>query len=400
LEREVAPPVGQVALVFTDIKNSTFLWETNPAMQSAMRIHNGIMRRHLRIIGGYEVKTEGDAFMVAFPTATSALLWCFAVQLLLLEAPWPKEILESVQGEEIVDDEGTIIYRGLSVRMGAHWGAPVCELDPVTQRMDYFGPIVNRTARISAIADGGQNNVSQDFMNEIHRCLQTYTESDRSNSTGSEDLVPEDRFAPNIRKELVLLTNQGFEVKDLGEQRLKGLENPESIYALIPSILSTRLLNIKLRETELPAAASKEKAQLVKDSQLTSQIDTENAWQLWNLSLRLEMLCSALENPTCKQDGVKPPVTGFVERMKSKGGEITDHYLLSLMDHQVSKIEACITSLSLRNMDRPFHPGMNLLDWTSPIADVLNRVQSQMLELSLIKDTQTLLRQANSDDGM
>src|SRR5262249_36824286 len=59
LEREVEPPVGQVALVFTDIKNSTFLWEAIPnAMQSAIRIHNGIMRRLLRTIGGYEVKTE------------------------------------------------------------------------------------------------------------------------------------------------------------------------------------------------------------------------------------------------------------------------------------------------------------------------------------------------------
>ena len=35
-------------------------------MRSAIKIHNTIMRRQLRITGGYEVKTEGDAFMVAF----------------------------------------------------------------------------------------------------------------------------------------------------------------------------------------------------------------------------------------------------------------------------------------------------------------------------------------------
>ncbi|KAI6860944.1 adenylate cyclase protein, partial [Hortaea werneckii] len=73
LDQEVDAPTGEVTLVFTDIKNSTILWETYPeAMQSAIKMHNEVMRRHLRIIGGYEVKTEGDAFMVAFPTVTSA----------------------------------------------------------------------------------------------------------------------------------------------------------------------------------------------------------------------------------------------------------------------------------------------------------------------------------------
>lgn len=58
LDREVSPPVGHVTLVFTDIRNSTILWESNRGMQSAMRIHNHLLRRHLRTIGGYEVKTE------------------------------------------------------------------------------------------------------------------------------------------------------------------------------------------------------------------------------------------------------------------------------------------------------------------------------------------------------
>ena len=80
LDQEVDAPQGEVTLVFTDIKNSTVLWETySVAMQSAIKMHNEVMRRHLRIIGGYEVKTEGDAFMVAFPTVTSALLWAFTI---------------------------------------------------------------------------------------------------------------------------------------------------------------------------------------------------------------------------------------------------------------------------------------------------------------------------------
>ncbi|KAG7866722.1 hypothetical protein KL916_005430, partial [Ogataea parapolymorpha] len=62
LDEEIEPPTGELAMVFTDIKNSTLLWDTYPvAMRSAIKVHNAIMRRQLRIIGGYEVKTEGDA---------------------------------------------------------------------------------------------------------------------------------------------------------------------------------------------------------------------------------------------------------------------------------------------------------------------------------------------------
>ncbi|KAK3076166.1 hypothetical protein LTS18_013738, partial [Coniosporium uncinatum] len=126
LDQEVDAPIGDVSLVFTDIKNSTLLWETYPiAMRSAIKMHNEVMRRHLRIIGGYEVKTEGDAFMVAFSTVTSALLWCFTIQSQLLEVQWPQEILNSVNGQEVLDADGNVIFRGLSVRMGIHWGQPV-----------------------------------------------------------------------------------------------------------------------------------------------------------------------------------------------------------------------------------------------------------------------------------
>jgi adenylate cyclase len=170
LDQEVDAPTGEVSLVFTDIKNSTLLWETYPiAMRSAIKMHNDLMRRHLRIIGGYEVKTEGDAFMVAFPTVTSALLWCFTIQMQLLEVAWPQEILNSINGQEVCDADGNVIFRGLSVRMGIHYGSPVWEVDPVTKRMDYFGPMVNRAARISSVADGGQITVSSDFIAEIQR---------------------------------------------------------------------------------------------------------------------------------------------------------------------------------------------------------------------------------------
>lgn len=334
LDSEVDAPIGEVSLVFTDIKNSTLMWETYPtAMRSAIKMHNDVMRRHLRIIGGYEVKTEGDAFMVAFPTVTSALLWCFTIQSQLLDVQWPQEILNSVNGQEVADADGNIIFRGLSVRMGIHWGTPVCEVDPVTKRMDYFGPMVNRASRISSVADGGQITVSSDFIAEIQRLLETHIESDRSG--GTDESFGDDAQAQAIRRELRSLSSQGFEVKDLGERRLKGLENPEYIYLMYPHSLASRLVVQQQRQEAEAAANSALAGTKMPDSQLT--INTEDVWALWNVSLRLEMLCSALESPGDTE--LKAPETALLERMKTRGGEITDRFLINFVEHQISRIE-------------------------------------------------------------
>jgi adenylate cyclase len=226
-------------MVFTDIKNSTMLWELHPvAMRSAIKTHNVIMRRQLRIIGGYEVKTEGDAFIVAFPTITLALQWCFAVQTNLLSADWPSEILESEHGNEIYHPErGDLLHRGLSVRMGCHWGTPVCEIDPITKRMDYFGPMMNRTSRISAVADGGQITISADVEAELRALEQL------ADSVG--DINPEDDEYESpllaIKRDMEALKRTGFAISPVGERKLKGLENSEFIYLIYPNQLIGRL---------------------------------------------------------------------------------------------------------------------------------------------------------------
>lgn len=329
---EVPAPTGMIAIVFTDIKNSTNLWETYPAaMRSAIRLHNDVMRRQLRRIGGYEVKTEGDAFMVSFPTATSALLWCFAVQMALLEVPWPQEMLNSVSCQPIYDKDNNLVFRGLSVRMGTHWGEPLCETDPITRRMDYYGPIVNKASRVSACADGGQITVSSDFISEIQRCLETYQDS----STGPEEHLDEDSFAQAVRKELRSLSSQGFEVKEMGEKKLKGLENPEVVYSLYPHALAGRIEQHLLHERQASGETEQKPATLTPGGELA--FDPEVIWALWRVSLRLEMLCSTLEDNS--GHGLQPPETELLERMKQKGGEVTERFLVNFMEHQVSRIE-------------------------------------------------------------
>ncbi|KIV80111.1 hypothetical protein PV11_07633 [Exophiala sideris] len=384
---EPEPPVGEVAIVFTDIKNSTALWEILPVpMRSAIMMHNELMRRQLRIIGGYEVKTEGDAFMVSFPTVTSALLWCFSCQSHLLELPWPQEILETVHCQEKFDADQNLIYRGLSVRMGIHWGQPVCDLDPITRRMDYFGPMVNKAARVSAVADGGQIAVSSDFIAEVQRTLETCAEDDRRDSAGSDETVNDDPLFSQIRRELRQLSSQGFEVKDLGETKLKGLENPEYLYLMYPHSLAGRLLmppgaDTKVQLGTTAPVAGDDKGQpgaLGKDSQL-KDLQLDQVWKLWDVALRLEMLCSCLEAPQ-RAIGLHKPELSLLTRMKEKGGVQTDGFMMNLLEHQVTRVEACATTLQLRHMLQPLKQGVALVDQAKPIAEVLKEISTALTE--------------------
>jgi adenylate cyclase len=247
----------------------------------------------------------------------------------LLDVNWPSEVLNSVSCQEIFDKDNNLIFKGLSVRMGIHYGEPVAEIDPVTRRMDYFGPMVNKASRISAVADGGQIAVSADFISEIQRCLDTYQESEQTEPMGSDDAFDDSVTALAIRKELKSLTSQGFEVKEMGERKLKGLENPEYVYSLYPHALAGRI------DYSMAHAVADQPARLVAGSELG--IDPEMIWSLWKVSLRLEMLCSSLEEMSGR--GLQPPETELLERMKQRGGDITDRFLFNFMEHQVSRIE-------------------------------------------------------------
>ena len=186
--------------------------------------------------------------MVSFPTVTSALLWCLTCQLELLREDWPQEILDSEECKEITNARGEVIFRGLSVRMGMHWGAPVCEADPVTRRMvrfsffglwtlsshhlhaqDYFGPMVNRSARISAVAEGGQISASQDVVEIIQDVVMEHKPAPSSLDSDSGEEEEEEYLDPSEKQDVLALRRLGFGISELGERRLKGLETPEMV---------------------------------------------------------------------------------------------------------------------------------------------------------------------------
>jgi len=156
-------PEGKVTLMFTDVQSSTSQWEKDPeVMSKAMKVHNTLFRKLIEEYNGYEVKTEGDAFMIAFQTPLDAVNLAMRAQVELLSQDWPKELLENKDSQLEQTSDGETLWNGLRVRMGMHTGSPECSPDPITNRMDYHGPMVNRSARVGGFGNGGQVLVSGD----------------------------------------------------------------------------------------------------------------------------------------------------------------------------------------------------------------------------------------------
>jgi predicted ATPase/class 3 adenylate cyclase/Tfp pilus assembly protein PilF len=173
-------PTGTVTFLFTDIEGSTRLWERDAsAMQSALARHDGILRSAIEERDGHVFKTVGDAFCAAFSSAPEALGAAISAQRALHDEEW---------------EEGGVIR----VRMALHTGA----VDE--QGGDYFGPALNRVARLLSAGHGGQTLLS----------------------LATQELV-RDALPLDARLE------------DLGERRLKDLYRPERVFQItVPDLPS------------------------------------------------------------------------------------------------------------------------------------------------------------------
>jgi predicted ATPase/class 3 adenylate cyclase len=131
-------PDGVITFLFTDIEGSTQRVHSLGHSQwlAVLEQHNAIVRRAIAAHGGYEVKTEGDAFFVTFSDAGEAVEACLEAQLALDAHSWPP-------GAPI------------RVRMGLHTG----EAHLVDG--DYVGLVVHEAARIAATGHGGQTVLSE-----------------------------------------------------------------------------------------------------------------------------------------------------------------------------------------------------------------------------------------------
>ena len=147
-------------IVFTDIRSSTLIWEHAPdGMRAGLKIHNTVIREVMQVFGGYEVKTIGDAFMIAFTSTQDGVNFGLSVHELLRGASWPASLLEDAS---ICAEQGSL-WGGLTVRIGVNTGPVTIEQNALTGRTDYFGHTVNVAARLESTCKPGAVAVPSDL---------------------------------------------------------------------------------------------------------------------------------------------------------------------------------------------------------------------------------------------
>jgi predicted ATPase/class 3 adenylate cyclase len=166
-------PSGTVTFLFTDIEGSTRLWEQHPqAMAGALARHDALLRQATAAHEGIVFRTVGDAFCIAFATATAACATAVAAQRALTSEAWG-----------VID--------AVPVRMALHTCAAVPEDG------DYRTGALNRLGRLLGAVHGGQIVLSQSTAN-----------------LARETLPPE------------------VALRDLGERQLRDLR-PEPVFQLV-----------------------------------------------------------------------------------------------------------------------------------------------------------------------
>ncbi|MFQ5968048.1 MAG: BTAD domain-containing putative transcriptional regulator [Acidimicrobiia bacterium] len=194
-----ALPEGSVTFLFTDIEGSTRLWEDHPkTMREALARHDEVLRQAIERRSGYVFSTAGDAFSAAFQSPEDAFSAAIEAQAGLAAERW-----------------GSVELR---VRMSLHTG--VAE----ERGGDYFGPTLNRAARLLSAGHGGQVLVSQ----------------------ATEFLIRES-------------LPSGTGLLDLGVHRLRDLSQPLQVYQLVHEQLPQEFPPLQSLEgfpNNLPASVS------------------------------------------------------------------------------------------------------------------------------------------------
>lgn len=219
-----ALPTGTVTLLFTDIEGSTQRWEADrSAMSAALRRHDELLRAAIEARGGYVFKTVGDAFCAAFSLPSDGAQAAVDAQRALTKENWTG-------------------VGGLRVRMALHSG--------VTDERDgdYFGPTVNRVARLLGVVYGEQIVVSSVTERLLRGVLPQQTDLRDLGEHQLKDLIEPERVwqlvAPDLRDSFPPLRSLGSLPNNLPRQLTSLIGRDDVLAEIEPLVLGNPLVTL------------------------------------------------------------------------------------------------------------------------------------------------------------
>jgi class 3 adenylate cyclase len=142
--------VGAVALMFTDLKASTSLYEQigEAPAYGLVRHHFDLLKETIAKCDGTLVKTIGDSVMAAFFDPEKAIEAAFEMH------------------REINEDNDRRGQPSLSLKIGIHHGS--CIAVNLNEILDYFGTSVNVAARVQKESRGGDIVITEEIWQDSH----------------------------------------------------------------------------------------------------------------------------------------------------------------------------------------------------------------------------------------
>lgn len=177
--------------MLTDIEGSTRMWRERPTvMFEAVRRHRELIHRAVARVGGSLPRDqgEGDSVFAVFERVTDGVAAAVDIQLAFAAEPWPEGI-------------------DLRTRIALHSG------ETELRDGNYYGFAVSRTARLRALAWGGQVLLSEAAYSLVRDGLPV-----------------------------------GTSVRDLGPHTLKDFDHPERVYQVLHPELPAKFASLRARD--------------------------------------------------------------------------------------------------------------------------------------------------------
>lgn len=299
-----------VTIVYCDIQGTPGLWQLpREKFKECIQIYVDCIKERVNECLGYINPSDSDSIIITFSSIRKAIKFCLLTQIKLMEANWPKEILETETQPDL--------FKGIRCRMGIDSGQAEYFIDDY-KRVKYFGEVVHKASIIANYTQGGQVIISE----SAWQCL---NESKEKSDSPIRSVV-----------------------QDMSLQELKGLEKKEHLRLIVPEIFKGR--RYKKEQLSLVISDSSSIIYLSQEISKIRSLDIENLQQNLNF-LNTKISNSQILYSFCHELAEKKEFEKTFEEFKHQQKKLVDDLDscqkgLETLKSKLSEIEISMAKLT------------------------------------------------------